>query len=155
MSSLFSNKYPIPNDFQQILHDFTKEIVRNKPKDILDFSIHYFYCLENNLKFNFNDNNHSTDIKQIENTKQEEIISNNKNNTKDREAEINTINEDNLKILEKINELDKKNDTFDKDEDTFSNISGSTDDKIGVKHFIGNIMEESKKCALMKEEKDK
>ena len=144
MSSLFSNKYPIPNDFQQILHDFTKEIVRNKPKDILDFSIHYFYCLENNLKFNFNDNNHSTDIKQIENTKQEEIISNNKNNTKDREAEINTINEDNLKILEKINELDKKNDTFDKDEDTFSNISGSTDDKIGVKHFIGNIMEESK-----------
>ena len=69
MSSLFYNKYPIPNDFQQILHDFTKEIVRNKPKDILDFSIHYFYCLENNLKFNFNDNNHSTDIKQIENTK--------------------------------------------------------------------------------------
>ena len=154
MASLFSKKYPIPDNFPQILHDYAKEIVRNRPKDILDFSVKYFYSLENNIKLNTNDDNLTKDIKENDNQKQDPIITNNDNNKKDNEnneTENNVFNEDHLKILEKINELDQKN-ISDKDEDTFSNISGTSNDKIGVKNFVGNIMDESKKCALMKEE---
>jgi hypothetical protein len=153
MASLFSNKYPIPDNFPQILHDYAKEIVRNRPKDILDFSVKYFYSLENNLKLNSNDDNHTKDIKENQNQKQDPIITNNDNNKKDNENN-KTDNEDHFKILEKINKLEQKS-ISDKDEDTFSNISGTSNDKIGVKNFVGNIMEESKKCALMKEEDDK
>ena len=53
MSSRFSNKYPIPEKFPEILHDFAREVVRYQPKDILDFSIQYFYYLENGLSLNY------------------------------------------------------------------------------------------------------
>jgi hypothetical protein len=49
MSSKFSNKYPIPENFPQILHDFAKEVVRYQPKDIIDFSFQYFFNLENRI----------------------------------------------------------------------------------------------------------
>ena len=53
MSSKFSNKYPIPEKFPEILHDYAREVVRYMPKDILDFSIQYFYSLESNIKLNY------------------------------------------------------------------------------------------------------
>ena len=53
MSSKFSNKYPIPQKFPEILQDFSREIVRYMPKDILDFSIQYFYYLEQNMPLNY------------------------------------------------------------------------------------------------------
>ena len=53
MSSRFSNKFPIPEKFPEILHDFAREVVRYQPKDILDFSIQYFYYLENGLPLNY------------------------------------------------------------------------------------------------------
>ena len=152
MSSLFSNKYPIPDNFPQILHDYAKEIVRNRPKDILEFSIQYFYSLENNLKINSNDNNHTIDNKDNENSKQEPITANNDKIITGKEKANNQPNENQIKLLENNNLLNEKNDIFEKDEDTFSNISGTSDDKNGVKNFVGNIMEESIKCALMKEE---
>ena len=49
MSSKYSNKYPIPEKFPQILHDFAKEVIRFQPKDIIDFSFHYFFNLENRI----------------------------------------------------------------------------------------------------------
>ena len=49
MTSKFSNKFPIPEKFPQILHDYIKEVIRNQPKDILDFSFKYFYSLENKI----------------------------------------------------------------------------------------------------------
>ena len=49
MSSKYSNKYIIKEDFHIILNNFTKEIIRYQPKDILDFAIKYFHCLENNI----------------------------------------------------------------------------------------------------------
>ena len=53
MTSKFSNKYLIPEEFPNILHDYAREVVRYMPKDILDFSIQYFYYLEKGLKLNY------------------------------------------------------------------------------------------------------
>ena len=53
MTSKFSNKYPIPEKFPEILHDFAREVVRYMPKDILDFAIQYFFYLEQNVPFNY------------------------------------------------------------------------------------------------------
>ena len=46
MSSKYSNKHNIPKEFQQILNNFTKTIIRYKPKDIIDFAVNYFISLE-------------------------------------------------------------------------------------------------------------
>ena len=40
----------------EIIHNFTREIILNKPKDILDFSIKYFYSLEKRIPFSYNPN---------------------------------------------------------------------------------------------------
>ena len=53
MSSKFSNKFPIPEKFPEILHDYAREVVRYMPKDILDFSIQYFYSLDQNIPLNY------------------------------------------------------------------------------------------------------
>ena len=53
MSSKFSNKYPIPEKFPEILHDFSREVLRYMPKDILDFSVQYFYSLEIGSPLNY------------------------------------------------------------------------------------------------------
>ena len=57
MSSKFSNKYPIPEKFPEILHDFSREVLRYMPKDILDFAIQYFYSLEINSPLNYIEGN--------------------------------------------------------------------------------------------------
>ena len=53
MTSKFSNKYLIPEQFPKILHDYAREIVRYMPEDIFDFSIQYFYSREKGLKLNY------------------------------------------------------------------------------------------------------
>ena len=53
MSSRSSNKYPIPEKFPEILHDFSREVLRYMPKDILDFSVQYFYSLEIGSPLNY------------------------------------------------------------------------------------------------------
>ena len=49
MSSKYIKKYSIPPGFQDLLSEFTKEILRNQPKDIIDFSVEYFKCLQQGL----------------------------------------------------------------------------------------------------------
>ena len=49
MSSKYIKKYAIPPGFQDLLSEFTKEILRNQPKDIIDFGIEYFKCLQHGL----------------------------------------------------------------------------------------------------------
>ena len=49
MSSKYIKKYNIPPGFQDLLSEFTKEILRNQPKDIIDFGIEYFKCLQQGL----------------------------------------------------------------------------------------------------------
>ena len=53
MTSKFSNKYLIPEQFPKILHDYAREVVRYMPEDIFDFSIQYFYSLEKGLKLSY------------------------------------------------------------------------------------------------------
>ena len=48
MTSKLSNKFPIPEKFPEILHDFAKEVVRAQPNDIFDFAVEYFRQLEQN-----------------------------------------------------------------------------------------------------------
>ena len=49
MSSKYIKKYNIPPGFQDLLSEFTKEILRNQPEDIIDFGIEYFKCLQQGL----------------------------------------------------------------------------------------------------------
>ena len=49
MSSKYIKKYSIPPGFQSLLSEFTKEILRNQPKDIVDFAVEYFKCLQQGL----------------------------------------------------------------------------------------------------------
>ena len=67
MTSKFSNKFLIPEEFPNILHDYAREVVRYMPKDILDFSIQYFYYLEKGLKLNYIEGG-SKDIPKISET---------------------------------------------------------------------------------------
>ena len=49
MSSKYIKKYPIPPGFQDLLSAFTVEILRNQPKDIIDFGVEYFKCLQQGI----------------------------------------------------------------------------------------------------------
>lgn len=46
MASKYIQKFPIPEGFPEILHDLAKEILRNQPEDILEFSALYFKCMQ-------------------------------------------------------------------------------------------------------------
>jgi hypothetical protein len=35
MASKYLQKYPIPEEFESIIHDFAREVLRNQPEDIL------------------------------------------------------------------------------------------------------------------------
>ena len=53
MASKYLKKHTIPDGFQEILTEFTKEILRNQPIDILDFSCEYFRCLQEGLLLDY------------------------------------------------------------------------------------------------------
>ena len=38
--------YPIPQDFSTVLADFTREILRDQPKDITEYAALYFETLQ-------------------------------------------------------------------------------------------------------------
>jgi hypothetical protein len=46
MASKYLQKYPIPGEFPQLLHDFTKEVLRDQPDDIFEYGYQYFKALE-------------------------------------------------------------------------------------------------------------
>ena len=55
MASKYIKKFKVPNNFENILSDFAKEILRNQPKDIIEFGIEYFKGLETNTKLDYKD----------------------------------------------------------------------------------------------------
>ena len=55
MSSKYIKKYSIPPGFQSLLSEFTKQILRNQPKDIVDFAVEYFRCLQQGLILDYPD----------------------------------------------------------------------------------------------------
>ena len=47
MASQHIRKYPVPGSFQDLLKDFTREILRNQPENVYDFGVAYFTAMEN------------------------------------------------------------------------------------------------------------
>lgn len=223
MSSRFSNKFPIPEKFPEILHDFAREVVRYMPKDILDFAIQYFFSIEKSIPLNYveggskdipkisyaldqkeksnqnretistpslatNPNTQNMFYKQTENEKKLEIeneikevketISSKINSpigTEESKPESNRTNgsgvvglskgfvnkvfENNQKKIQESTNVEQKGDNNDAKPDnkedksnrsgaTFSNISGTSSTKNGVRNFVGDVLEGSKKSAL-------
>ena len=53
MASKFLQKYPVPEGFQEILHDFTKEILRAQSDDIIQFAYDYFDHKARGLEYKY------------------------------------------------------------------------------------------------------
>ncbi|CAD8115792.1 unnamed protein product [Paramecium primaurelia] len=53
MASKYLQKYPVPENFHQILHDFTREVLRDQPDDIIKYGMEYFESMRDGKPFNF------------------------------------------------------------------------------------------------------
>jgi len=53
MATKYSQKFPIPQGFAEILHDFTREILRDQPEDIIEYSTLYFEALHQGKPFHY------------------------------------------------------------------------------------------------------
>lgn len=53
MASKYIQKFPVPEGFPEVLHDLAKEILRNQPDDIIEFSALYFKCLQENIVLDY------------------------------------------------------------------------------------------------------
>lgn len=49
------NLFPIPKGFDDILNDFAREVLRNMPKDIIDFGCEYFKAKQEGTQLNYQD----------------------------------------------------------------------------------------------------
>ena len=102
MASKYLKKFKVPNNFENILSDFAKEILRNQPKDIVDFGIEYFKGLESSGKFDYKDKgeNRPENYKRPEN--QQPNIINAPNN-------LEISREDNNRIQRSMDKIDRIN----------------------------------------------
>jgi hypothetical protein len=46
MASKYLPKYPVPQGFPEMLHDFAREVLREQPENILEFGWLYFKSKE-------------------------------------------------------------------------------------------------------------
>lgn len=46
-------KFPVPAGFQEILADFTQEVLRDQPANIIEYAAQYFEMLEKGKKMQF------------------------------------------------------------------------------------------------------
>jgi hypothetical protein len=53
MASKYIQKFPIPDGFPEIIHDLSKEILRNQPEDIVEFCALYFKCLQEGIVLDY------------------------------------------------------------------------------------------------------
>lgn len=53
MASKYLKKFPVPEQFPEILHDFAREILRDQPEDILDYGFQYFKAMSENSTFDY------------------------------------------------------------------------------------------------------
>ena len=74
MASKYLKLFKIPPGFEDILNDFGKEILRNKPPDIIDFGIKYFQALEEGIPFDYPDKGENLPCNYKRPTKNREII---------------------------------------------------------------------------------
>ena len=74
MASKYRKLFKVPPDFENILNDFAKEILRNQPRDILDFGIKYFGAIEDNIELDYPDKGDNLPCSYKRPTKKREII---------------------------------------------------------------------------------
>jgi len=55
MASQYLKRFPVPEDFREILEAFTREILREQPSDLVSFGAHYFHCKETGQAFEWHD----------------------------------------------------------------------------------------------------
>jgi hypothetical protein len=53
MASRYIQKYPIPQDFPTVLKNFTREVLRDQPPNIIEYSARYFEALEKGEPFEY------------------------------------------------------------------------------------------------------
>mmetsp|Transcript_3594 Transcript_3594/g.4396 ORF Transcript_3594/g.4396 Transcript_3594/m.4396 type:complete len:120 (-) Transcript_3594:45-404(-) len=53
MASKYLQKFPVPENFPEILHDFAREILRDQPEDILKYGYEYFKARDEGLDFDY------------------------------------------------------------------------------------------------------
>lgn len=46
MASKYRKKFSLPEGFYQVLEDYSREVLRDQPRDIIEFSYLYFKALE-------------------------------------------------------------------------------------------------------------
>ena len=46
MASKYRKKYELPPNFYNVLEDYSREVLRDQPQDILEFSYQYFKAIE-------------------------------------------------------------------------------------------------------------
>ena len=54
MASKYIQKYPVPQGFPDILHDFAREVLRDQPENIYEFGYLYFKAMEEVSKWKNN-----------------------------------------------------------------------------------------------------
>jgi hypothetical protein len=57
MASKYLQKFPIPPGFPKVLHDLSREILREQPRDIIAFAAKYFRCKADGEEFDWDDDN--------------------------------------------------------------------------------------------------
>ena len=45
MASKYLQKYPVPEDFPDLLHDFAREVLRDQPANIYEYGAQYFKAM--------------------------------------------------------------------------------------------------------------
>lgn len=46
MASKYIQKFPIPGQFPDILHDFVREVLRDQPENIFEYGAQYFTAMD-------------------------------------------------------------------------------------------------------------
>ena len=54
MASKYRKKFAMPEGFYQILEDYSREVLRDQPRDIVEYSYLYFKALEEVSVITFN-----------------------------------------------------------------------------------------------------
>ena len=138
MSSKFSNKYFIQEEFQKILNNFTRAIIFYKPKDIIDFAVNYFISLER--KVPLDQILEQQKLKNIQKT--DSTLNNEKNLSGEEKVNLEeAYNKDNLEESE--NEYSEVKIPMTDELKSFLQIKGINTDKIQDKEETDNSATDS------------
>ncbi len=132
-----SNKYPIPEEFPNILHDYIREVLRNQPKDILDFSVSYFTNKEKGTKET--KYVYSPDKgRPVSNTSDASVSALTADKSEFYHKERKTTNEEGFNMIEEKDEINPNNFT-----DQESSSLNSKENYVKAGEFVDNVLRES------------